>query len=374
MGKRRSSNEGSIYKRADGLWCGAINLGVVNGKRKRRVVYGRTRREVVEKLQALQQEQAQGVDLAADRQTVEQFLQTWLSVVVSPHNSERTYRAYESVCRVRIIPHIGSIPLHRLTPERIQRMINDIAAELHPNSVRYVRTVLGVALDQAVAWGKLPRNLAEHVRVPPAQKPDHYSMSEEEAGRFLAAVAGHRLEHLYRLSLSLGLRMGEIRRLRWADLDLDAGQLHIRQGKTPAARRTLQIAPVLVAGLRQHQAFQELERQIHGVQWNEEGYVWPSERGAILPEQTLREHFKRVLEAAELPGHIRFHDLRHSAASFLLAQGEHPRVIMQIMGHSTIHITMNVYAHPSDESLTDALSKLADRLQNSYNADDNEMV
>lgn len=365
MSKRRGSNEGSIYRRADGLWVASLNLGTVNGKRRRRVVYGHTRREVAEKLQRLQQEQGLGVDLAADRQTVEQFLQSWLQQIVKKYRSEKTYANYEYIVRVRIVPHIGHLQLDRLTSQRIQSLINNVAEELHPNSVRYVRTVLSVALNQAVVWGLLPRNPAEHVSVPKAKKPDHYAMTEEEAGRFLAVVRGHRLEVLYRIALSLGVRLGEIRRLEWSDIE--GNRLHIREGKTPAAARVLSLSPVLQSALETHRSFQALEKQAQGDKWEEQGYVFPSERGRLLNDGTVRAHFKRSLQRAGLPGHIRFHDLRHSAASFLLAQREHPRVIMQILGHSSIRISMDTYAHPTDDSVDDALSKLADRLQSGYN-------
>jgi integrase len=366
---KRGKGEGSIYKRDDGLWVGALNLGYRNGKRKRKVVYGHTRREVVEKLDKLKHDQGL-VDISQDRQTVKQFLDSWLTQVIKKYRAEKTYINYEYIVRVRIVPHIGNIQIDRLNAQRIQRMISDITEELHPNSVRYVKTVLVAALNQAVAWGLLPRNPAEHVNVPKARPTEHRIFTEDEAERFLQIVAGHRFEPIYRIALSLGLRMGEIRRLKWEDVNFETGKIYIRPGKTKA--RTLSLSPVLQSVLREHEENWKLLKEAQADVWKEQGYVFPSEKGNILPEPTLRKHFKRSLNQAGLPDNIRFHDLRHSAASFLLAQKEHPRVIMEILGHSSIKISMDTYAHPSDESMSDALSKLSNRLHSGYNSDEQQ--
>jgi integrase len=371
MGKR-GKGEGSIYKRDDGLWVGSLSLGYVQGKRKRKTVYGQTRREVVAKLDKLKQDEQAGIDIGAERQTVEQFLQSWLTDVVKKYRKPATYRNYDYVVRVRIVPHIGHIQLDRLTGQRTQRMLNDIARELHPNTVRYIRTVLVNALNQAIAWGLLSRNPAQHLTVPKAQKTEHHILSEEEADRFLKVVSGHRFDVLYKIALSLGIRQGEILQLEWSDID--GNKLHIREGKTESAARTLTLSPVLQSELEHQKEYVALLKEAQKKNWTENNLVFPSERGKQLSAPYLRKHFKQSLKQAGLSTKTRFHDLRHSAASFLLAQGEHPRVIMEILGHSTIAISMNTYAHPTSEAMSDALSKLSDRLQTGYSNEDLQSV
>lgn len=174
----------------------------------------------------------------------------------------------------------------------------------------------------------------------------------------LDAVAGHRLEVLYRVALSLGLRRGELIALSWDDIDLERGSLTVREGKTEASARTLALPKVLCEYLHLHRIRQIEERLAMGPEWSDHNLVFPSEVGTPLNPTNLWRHFKSVLQRAGLPN-MRFHDLRHSCASFLVAQGVHPRVAMQILGHSKISTTMDIYAHVSDDDQRSAVDKVA---------------
>jgi integrase len=197
-------------------------------------------------------------------------------------------------------------------------------------------------------------------------------LTVDEAKRLLSAVAGQRFELIYRLTLSLGLRRGEVLGLRWQDVDLTGrtlhitmalqryqGKLHLAPTKTQASTRCLPLPDLFIAALQAHRTAQALERAAAETDWIEHDLVFPSQRGTPTEPRNLIRHFKRALSVAGLPETIRFHDLRHSCATFLIAQGVHPRVVMEILGHSQISVTMNTYGHVLPESQRDALEGIA---------------
>lgn len=374
MGKRRGHGEGAIYQReSDGLWCTSVDLGVINGKRKRKVIYGKTRKEVAEKLKALHRDQLLGVKLSAEQLSTGVFLDRWLEQVVSVRNRPRTHISYSDTVRLYIKPHLATIPLLKLTPEHVQAMLNALSAQgLAPRTVAYTRAVLRKALNQAMRWGHVHRNVATLVDVPAARRHTIAPLTLEQARALLKAVQGHRLEALYRLTLSLGLRRGEALGLRWQDVDLEGktlrivmalqrikGKLVLDAPKTRSSARQLPLPDVLVITMRAHHAAQEEERAAAGEEWQEQGLVFPTGTGTPTEPRNLVRHFKDALRAAELPDTTRFHDLRHSCATFLIAQGVHPRVVMEILGHSQIGITMDTYAHVLPESQRQAVDGIA---------------
>ncbi|NJN17254.1 MAG: site-specific integrase [Oscillochloris sp.] len=162
MGKRRGHGEGSIYQReSDGLWCTSVDLGVVNGKRRRKVIYGKTRKEVAEKLKALHRDQHLGLNLSAESMTVKQYLERWLAEVVQVRNRPRTHKSYDDTVRLYITPHLGALQLTKLQPEHVQAMITSLSqANLSPRTIQYTRAVLRKALNQALKWGYVVRNVA----------------------------------------------------------------------------------------------------------------------------------------------------------------------------------------------------------------------
>ena len=195
-----------------------------NGKRKRKYLYGTTRREVAEKLKTMQHAQASGANLAAERITVKQFLERWLSEIVSRRNKPRTVDGYTQIVRQHLIPHLGRYQLDQLRPEHVQTMLNTLAAEGRKhNTVRNIRAVLRRAQNQALRWQHVQRNVATLVDVRRYKVPNNEDseasakaefviqpLDEQQARALLGAVAGHRLEALYRVALSLGLRRGEV--------------------------------------------------------------------------------------------------------------------------------------------------------------------
>lgn len=356
---KRGANVGSIYKRKDGRWAASIHLGYEGGSRRRKTYYGKTRREVQAKLTAALRAHQQGLPIASARQTVGQFLVRWLEDSARPSLRPLTFVTYESIVRLHLQPALGRIQLDRLTPQHVQALLNErSAAGLAPATVRNIQRVLHRALEVAARWGLVGRNVARLVDVPRRVRKDVRVLSPEEARALLDAVKGDRLEALYTVALATGLRQGEALGLRWSDVVLDAsmltvrgalarieGELRIVEPKSATSRRSITLPEFAVSSLRDHRARQLQERLRAGEAWHPEwNLVFATPQGAPLDARRVRTLFKAHLAHAGLPD-VRFHDLRHSCASLLLAQGVPARVVMETLGHSSISMTMDIYSH-----------------------------
>jgi integrase len=357
MKRKRGQGEGNIYKRADGRWAARISVGYRNGKRARRWVYADTRAKVASKLRSAIQDHEHGVLPAASRETVAQFLTRWLhdmKLKLRP----RTHESYGQIVRIHIAPNIGRLPLQRLAPQHVQRWLTDMQKDgLSPRTCLYAGAILRSALAQALRWGMVPRNVATLVDPPRVAKHEIRPLTPEQARALLGVARTHRLGALFTVALALGLRQGEALGLRWDAVDFKAGALHVRAGlqwigkewrlvepKSERSRRVLALPRVAMVALRAHRVQQRKERLQAGPEWTETGLVFATRRGGPLDPINLTRSFKKLLKHAGVP-EVRFHDLRHTAATFLLAQGVDPRTIMETLGHSQISLTLNTYAH-----------------------------
>lgn len=383
MAKRRGNAEGSIYKMQDGRWRAAVTVGKsVEGKPKRKVFTAATRHEVADELTTALRDRQRGININPAKQTVGEFLNDWLNMVkadVSPP----TYVSYEGVVRLHLIPTLGEIPLGKLGAHHVQRLKQtklDAIVENGPGvrkaiegqppppprhlsaaTVRYCLVVLRMALDRACMLDLVPRNVALLVDFPKAEHAEIAPYTPEQAQKFEAAKQ-HRLGALFTAALALGLRKGEALALQWSAIDLERGTLAVRLAlqrvkmpgekkgrlilKEPkrSSRRTINLPQVCVSALLQHRAMQEQERRLAGTRWKESDYVFTTGIGTPLEPRNLERAYGQILAIAGLH-HIRIHDLRHTAATLLLAQGVHQRVVMDLLGHSQIAITMNLYSH-----------------------------
>jgi len=356
--KRRDKGNGTLRKRDDGTWEGRIDLGSdPNGKRRRTSVYGKTKGEVQQKIKALLAQQEQGVNLAAPRQTVAQFLAYWFEHHITRTAKPSTHRSYEQVMRLYLVPHIGHIQLDKLTPGHVQQMLNALGdTDLSARTVQYALTVLQGALKVAVRQGYVARNVAQFVDPPSVPRFQGQALSPDQAHTLLAQVEGHRLAALYHVAVLRGLRQGELLALRWSDIDWDAGTLRVAESKSNAGRRTIPLGSALVERLREHWRWQQEERHIQGMCWREHGLVFPSTVGTPLSARNLVRHFKETLRAAGLPD-VRFHDLRHTALTRLAENGAPPAVVQAIAGHTTPGLALQVYTHTDLDALRAAFAR-----------------
>ncbi len=358
---KRGQNEGSITKRKDGRWVARLTIGYEGGKQKRKCIYGRTREEVAGKLAEALKAKRDGLPVTNDRITFGQFLDKWLEDSVRPSVRATTYYRYTREVRLHIEPTLGKVKLAKLCPGDIQALLNTKLKDgLSPASVRHMHAVIRRSLEQAYQWQLVPRNVAKLVRAPRVQRYEAKTLSPEEAAAFLEAVKGDRLAALYTVAMALGLRRGEALALKWEDIDMESGTLRVRhtlknlpgggwsltEPKSRQSRRTLGLPQFAIQSLREHRRRQLEEKMLAGSHWQDHGhgFVFTSIIGTPLDGDNVYKLFRRLLKENELPD-IRFHDLRHSCASLLLAKGISPRVIMETLGHSQISLTMDTYSH-----------------------------
>lgn len=368
---KRAHGEGSLYQLPNGKWRGAVDLGWEGGRRRRRYVYGSSQREARDKLDAFRRAQADGLTPAPERLTLGKFLDDWLTEVVAPATSPKTYRTYAGVVRVHLKPTLGHIRLRALAPIDVQRMLNAKAKEgLSKRSVAMIREVLRNALGGAIRMGYLARNPAELVSVPTPERRRVTPYTAVQVRRFLEAAGRDRLGALYATVIGLGLRQGEALGMRWTDLDLEASTLAVsgalkrvdgllaRQApKTASSRRTLPLPDFVRDSLQRHRVRQIEERLAAGDRWRDTGYVFTTSVGTPLDGPTVTKRLHALLEAADLPD-LTFHDLRHQFASILLGQGEQLKVVSELLGHQDSALTLRTYSHVLEEAKTTAVRRL----------------
>src|SRR5579863_4036569 len=216
MGKR-GNGEGSIYKQKDGLWAASITVDVA-GKRKRKYFYGKTRKEVKDKLTAALHEKQQGMLVTAPNQTVEEFLTYWLSVH-KLNIRARSYERYEGFVRLHVVPVIGRIQLQKLTAQHIQSLyVQKLEEKQSSTTVNTLHMMLHRAFKDAVRWGLVARNVCDLVSPPRRAHYEIKPLTLQQAQQLLAALHGHNMEALFVLALTTGMRRGEILALKWQDI------------------------------------------------------------------------------------------------------------------------------------------------------------
>lgn len=371
MARRRGHNEGTIRERADGRWEARVTVGWKRGKLQRKSIYGKTRDEVQKKLVAALSDQHEGIPIDSERQTFGQFLNNWIEHQVKPNRRASTLRSYRQNVRNHIIPSLGRHQLTKLSPQHIQALINEKLKEgLSPRSVQYYHATVRAALNQALRWGLVKRNVANLVDPPRVQRHKITPLAPEEAMRLLKTAEGHRLSALFTVALAIGLRQGEALGLQWEDVDLESGAVTIRhqlqrvdgrlqlvEPKSDQSRRSIALPEITLASLRRHRIHQLEERMAAGTYWSDTGFVFTTRNGTPLEGSNVRRVFLRLLKQAELP-EVRFHDLRHTCASLLLAQNVHPRIVMETLGHSQISLTMNTYSHVAPDLQRQAAERI----------------
>lgn len=372
---KRANNEGSVRQRKTGLWEARVT---VNGKQ--RSLYGKTRADVSRKLREALRDAEGNIPIAPQRMTVDQYLSQWLVSSVKPSVRPSTYQSYEMHVRVHLSPQLGRVRLSQLTPQHVQDMMNRLLESgRSPMTVLHIRATLRKALGQAVKWGMIQRNVAGLVDPPKVTRYRVEALTSEHAGQILAAIRGHRLEALFTVALAAGLRQGEALGLSWKDVNLQAGQLQVRNAlqringklqlvepKSARSQRTIPVPGSAVESLRRHRALQHRERLAAGSNWTDSGLVFTTALGTPLDGPNVTRMLQRALAAAGLPRH-RFHDLRHDCATLLLAQGVPMRVVMETLGHSQISLTANTYAHVVPTLQREAADKMNSVLNDAIN-------
>jgi len=366
MAKRRGNQEGSIYKRKGGLWCVQVSLD-----NHRLTQYFKTRRETREWLTKTLEQIQTGQNIEIGRISLVNFLGKWLDSA-RPSLRTKTWMQYHQICRDHILPNLGEVRLRDLRPDQIQGLYDSkIECNVSTNTVRLMHAVLHRSLGQAVRWGMIDRNPANAVIRPKPCRKEIQTLNSRQARQFLIAAHGSRYEALYYLAITTGLRAGELLGLKWDDLDWIKGHLHVQrqvqrlpgsglallEPKSAAGRRVVVLGQTMMTVLDEHFKKQDCLRAFAGERWQEHGMMFTSKIGTYLDHRNVYREFKEILRKAGLPD-IRFHDLRHTAATLMLQEGIHPKIVQERLGHAQIFITMDTYSHVLPAMQDEAAKKM----------------
>jgi integrase len=363
MTRKRGNGEGAIYQRSeDGLWVGALYVeDESGGKARRKYITAKARSDVVRKLKLLQRQIDDGLAVPDKSVTVEQLFARWYEDVLRHQVVANTASNYMTVAKHHIIPSLGKKKIVQLTTSDVDRLLSKkMNGELAVSTVQRIRSVLSQALNQAMRWGWVNRNVAKLARAPRMERKEGRSLTPEQARHLLESMSGHRNEALYALMLSTGLRRGEALGLKWTDLDEDKGLLHVRRQlkreegvlvvadtKTSRSRRTINLPTAMLSALQAHRERQETRSKALGHAWVNTGFIFTSDIGTPFEPRNLHREFKKICLDAGL-GDWHPHELRHSAASLMLAHGVKLQVVSELLGHSSIRMTADVYGHILD--------------------------
>ncbi len=388
---KNANGEGSIYKRTrDGKvigYAGALSYLDESRRTKRHTVYGRTRAEVRDKLKAARDRLDAGAPVKDASRTVGEWMRQWRETTLAVSDrKESTRDLYANLSRRHLeTGAISTTRLDRLKPSDIEALVLAKRAEtkvrdgetvraLSDSTIRQVYTVLRAGLDGAVRDGLLAANPCAKVKRPGVARQEAKHLPSGDVQKVLEAAKVSRYFPALVLIASTGLRKGEALGLSWERVDLEAGSLVVRatlgrignrlvisEPKTERSRRTVPLSPAVVALLRKHKVSQSEERLRAGDQWQDSGLVFTTEFGGPVDPRNLL----RVLEVAASQAGVEkvgVHTLRHSAATAWLEAGVHIKAVADLLGHSSVAITGDIYGHASDDTARSAVAGLSEAL------------
>ncbi|MEV7533731.1 tyrosine-type recombinase/integrase [Streptomyces hydrogenans] len=370
--KRNPNGAGTITQRKDGRFQAAVYVLQPDGTRARKFAYGKTWAECDVKRRALLDAVDNGVPVPTRSAKLSEWLPYWLDNVVKPRRKLSTYDKYEAHVRLYLVPGIGSKRLESLSVADVRRFLVQLEKKTTAATAKESHRVLRTALTAACREELISRNVASLVEPPRPKARELSPWSLDETLDFLAASRRDPLYAAFVLAIAMGLRRGELVGLRWADIDLDKRVLYVRQqtqrrrgvlyDDDPKGRRqrTVPLPAMCIAPLRWHRMRQNEQWIKAGEKWEGGGYVFTTASGRPVEPRNVYRSFTRVAASAGLRV-IRLHDARHGTATLLTAAGVAPRVVMEILGHSQISITMDVYTHVVQDTQREAISHM-DRL------------
>ena len=360
--------KGHIRQRSKGSWEIALDIGRDPSTGKRRQYFGTvrgTKKDAERRLAELLVSVDQGSYINSKRVNLDEYLRQWLDGYVKTNCSTRTLDGYESIMKRHLIPSLGMIPLSQLEPRHIQqyyaRALSEGRADgkggLSGQSVLHIHRVLFQALNYAVRQGLLVRNIAELVDPPRSRKSKMKTLTPQEVARLLGVAKDTAYYPIIYAAVNTGLREAELLGLCWRDLNLDLASLSISQvlykrrgicqfkePKSEHSRRRLDISPSLALFLREYKVGREADHLLLGKPLREDALVFSNISNVPTDPGTLTHNFARIARRVGLHG-VRFHDLRHTFATLMLLAGVHPKIVSEMLVHSSIAFTLDVYSH-----------------------------
>jgi len=378
---RQAQGAGTIRQRKDGTWEARYTLGrdPGTGKQLQKSVYGKTQKEVLNKLQRVLTDVTDGTYIAPSKTTVEQWANIWHENYLGPVKPY-TVTKYRSILDVHIIPHFGKTKLNALSAPMIQRFYRKCIEEgLSPKTVTLINGVFHKCLDKAIKLQYIKINPCDACELPRIKKPDLKPLHDEQVGLFLEAIKGNPLEVLFKFALFTGMRISEIIGLQWQCINLETGVVRVNKQfhRDPSNRtefcfeslkndkeRIVTLPRSIIEMMKEHKKNQSVQRLKAGELWqNENNLIFTNDFGKHLYPNAIDRNVKKVFTDIGVP-QMRFHDLRHSYATLALQNGDDLKTVSEALGHSSVAITADVYASVSQRMRQDS----ADRMEKYINS------
>lgn len=402
MAERRSTRaaagSGTVRERKDGLWEARVTVGrdPGTGRQIQKSFYGPTQKAVLAKLRKIQAEQDNGTYTEPEKLTVSQWMDTWLAEYAI-NVKDATMRSYKDNTHLHIKPGLGAVPLQKLSPHMVQKFYNDLStkgrilqkgqkknapAGLSAKSVRIIHSILHRALKQAALVGYIKANPTEACILPKIEKKEMSILSDKEIPTFLSAVEGHRHGALYLTTLFTGMRRGEALGLTWDAVDVKAGVIRIYrqmqkdrvEGGPPRFTslkndKTRMVSPpaTVFRVLKEHRRKQNENRLRAGALWEDMNLVFCNELGQPLDGDSVYRSYKRLLNNNGLSD-IRLHDLRHTAATIMIQNGDDIKTVQNALGHATAGFTLDIYTHVTERMQKESAKRMERYIKRIKNA------
>lgn len=382
---RSAKGGGTIRKRPDGRWEARYSLGFdpKTGKQVQKSVYGKTQKEVRQRLSAITAEIDNGTYSEPSQMKLSDWLETWLRDYIG-NVKPATVKSYTDHVHLNIVPYIGNVELSKLTTPMIQRTYNDLQRdkELSAKTVKNVHGVLHRALEQAQKLGFIRNNPTGAVTLPRIEKKQIKPMEDEELAAFLNAIKGNPYELVFFVTVFTGLREGEVLGLTWDCVDFDHGTLFINKqhSKVKGTKeyafsslkndkpRLIEVAPTVMDALHRQRRRQAAWQQALGEFWNNaDNLVFTNETGRYLCNYCVYKAFKKVVRDLGME-YVRFHDLRHTYAVNSLKAGDDIKTVQGNLGHHTASFTLDTYGHVTAGMRHASASRMDQYIQSITNA------
>lgn len=365
--KRRGRGEGGVhYDEARSLWVASVSLGnfVGTNKRNRKVVYGKTKKEALDKAATVREKHGAGVvqDRDVSRLTAADVVAEWLRAS-EPRTARRTHETRSDGAAL-VGPFFRTMKAKDVRPHHVEQFHAHLAATVKPSYAWHAARAFAAAFKRAADRGDVPNDPTAKIRIPPMPQREMLTLTPEQVKALLAATEGYSFYPLLMTALATGMRQGELLGLHWDDVDLDGGTITVRrslswtkahgfqskQPKTDAARRTIAMPASCVVALRRHRREREAAGMLHLT-------VFSTQDGTHQFRGKISNHVKRAIRrankgGANIPHDFRFHDTRHTHASILLSRGQSLRAVSRRLGHVKPSLTLSIYAHclPGDDT------------------------
>ena len=380
---KRGNGEGSVCRRPDGRWQGSITIGRDDrGRLIRKYFYGKTRKETSEKLnRAIEELRDNRFINKSDNPTVEQWCHEWLWSYKRNSVKQKTFDQYETILRTHIIPDIGDIRLADLKTMHIQRIINKMHdSGLSHRTIEVMKIVMHAALKQAQRNKLVSENVCENV-VLPRKQPKHIRvLNEDEQIKLIAALKDNYIGRGLLFALYTGMRRGEVLALKWSDYDKNEKTISITKAlsrvrtynkdgnktmltvttpKTDTSIRTVPLIDKAVELLAEHKHKQERYMELVGDYYTDNDLIFSSSRGDYLDPGNFNRKLNKTVKKIGI-AQISPHALRHSFATRGLEAEVSLKAMQELLGHSSITVTGDIYTHILKEQKRKEISKLND--------------